>query len=532
MDIATIDQVIRPEPAAANGARRSADSNGPRFSNLLETKTERPSTERAEPAGSRTAHRAERSDNKDPAEKSARAERRDRMEQKDRPARDDKPRKIEKSAKDEAAEPAQTARKTAPATDNSQRADIQKIAAQSFDDTSVSIANAADSADVAMESEAVPTALAFAVQSDLQTDLVAIAAERAAPIATPLAALAAAPIETQTGADDTVMPPGVALQPTAQAPANPFPDTAAAAQKAAAEAAELQTQELAKPTSTLAEQNAQATSMPAEDYADFMLRNLAAASANVATSDEDSDMGKADAKTKDANWSVTIAPTTIAAVPVAPQTALAVQAVANNDNGAIDATVGGNAAAVLPDDAEGKPVAKSIDPSTQFAQILDQARTVSAPDDAKTAARAQQVPPHEQVAVHVRKAVADGIDQITIRLNPVELGRIDVKLEVASDGTLRAAFAADRPQTLELLKNDSRQLERALSEAGLSTDAGGLNFSLRGDNRENAQAFRHMSEEFARKRSEDPAATDASAPVATGSYARRNAGAGRLDLNV
>jgi hypothetical protein len=71
-----------------------------------------------------------------------------------------------------------------------------------------------------------------------------------------------------------------------------------------------------------------------------------------------------------------------------------------------------------------------------------------------------------------------------------------------------------------------------LSEAGLRADAGGLNFSLRGDNRENAEAFRQMGEQFARSRGKDAADTDATAPAAAASYARRNAGAGRVDLNA
>ena len=39
----------------------------------------------------------------------------------------------------------------------------------------------------------------------------------------------------------------------------------------------------------------------------------------------------------------------------------------------------------------------------------------------------------------------------------------------------------DNRETLETLKNDSRELQRALLEAGLNTDSGDLNFSLRGE---------------------------------------------------
>src|SRR3546814_6284200 len=65
-------------------------------------------------------------------------------------------------------------------------------------------------------------------------------------------------------------------------------------------------------------------------------------------------------------------------------------------------------------------------------------------------------------------------------LHPAELGRIEVKLENASDGTLRAVISAERSETLDLLQRDARGLERALQEAGVKTDSGSLSFNLRG----------------------------------------------------
>ncbi|MFC5311403.1 flagellar hook-length control protein FliK, partial [Azospirillum rugosum] len=87
----------------------------------------------------------------------------------------------------------------------------------------------------------------------------------------------------------------------------------------------------------------------------------------------------------------------------------------------------------------------------------------------------------EQVAVHMRKNVADGNDSFTINLRPTELGRIDIRLEIASDGRVSAQVAVEKAQTLELLQRDSRNLERALQDAGLKADSNSLNFSLRGE---------------------------------------------------
>jgi flagellar hook-length control protein FliK len=87
----------------------------------------------------------------------------------------------------------------------------------------------------------------------------------------------------------------------------------------------------------------------------------------------------------------------------------------------------------------------------------------------------------DQVAVHIKKNVADDVDQFTINLHPAELGRIDIKLDIGADGRVNAMVAVEKAQTLELLQRDSRGLERALQDAGLQTDSNSLNFSLRGD---------------------------------------------------
>ncbi|WP_298364693.1 flagellar hook-length control protein FliK [Azospirillum sp.] len=87
----------------------------------------------------------------------------------------------------------------------------------------------------------------------------------------------------------------------------------------------------------------------------------------------------------------------------------------------------------------------------------------------------------DQVAVHIKKNVADDVDQFTINLHPAELGRIDIKLDIGADGRVSAMVAVEKAQTLELLQRDSRGLERALQDAGLQTDSNSLSFSLRGD---------------------------------------------------
>lgn len=105
-----------------------------------------------------------------------------------------------------------------------------------------------------------------------------------------------------------------------------------------------------------------------------------------------------------------------------------------------------------------------------FAQSL---RQTNAPHRANA-----YTPPGQQMAFHVQRAVQDGNDRVSIQLNPYELGRIDVQLEIGSEGKLRAKVMVENPQTLEMLQKDSKNLEKALQDAGLQTDQDSLSFSL------------------------------------------------------
>jgi flagellar hook-length control protein FliK len=83
------------------------------------------------------------------------------------------------------------------------------------------------------------------------------------------------------------------------------------------------------------------------------------------------------------------------------------------------------------------------------------------------------------LAVEIATQAHAGKHHFDIRLDPPELGRIDVKLDVDRDGNVSTKLIADRNDTLDLLKRDSAQLERALQDAGLKTSDNTLQFSLR-----------------------------------------------------
>ena len=87
--------------------------------------------------------------------------------------------------------------------------------------------------------------------------------------------------------------------------------------------------------------------------------------------------------------------------------------------------------------------------------------------------------PISGLAVEIIAQARDGKNRFEIRLDPPELGRIDVHLAVDRDGNVSSRLVVDRSETLDLLRRDAPTLERALENAGLKTAQQGLEFSLR-----------------------------------------------------
>ena len=91
------------------------------------------------------------------------------------------------------------------------------------------------------------------------------------------------------------------------------------------------------------------------------------------------------------------------------------------------------------------------------------------------------LPIHEQIAVNISKAVGEGVNKIQIQLQPSDMGKVEIQLDVSREGRVIATVLADKPETLENLQRDSKSLERALQQAGLQTNSESLNFGLRDD---------------------------------------------------
>lgn len=100
-----------------------------------------------------------------------------------------------------------------------------------------------------------------------------------------------------------------------------------------------------------------------------------------------------------------------------------------------------------------------------------------------------------QVAFEIVRQVQAGNSRFQIRLDPPELGRIDVKLDMDANGGVNARLTVERAETLDLMQRDQRALERALAQAGLDSSKTNLEFSLRqnlaGQQEHSRQGFGH-----------------------------------------
>lgn len=116
------------------------------------------------------------------------------------------------------------------------------------------------------------------------------------------------------------------------------------------------------------------------------------------------------------------------------------------------------------------------------AAVVPQA--IAAQVQAQAAPDPERQPDVALLAAQIAAKAGRGTKMFEIRLDPPELGRVEVHLTVGRDGKAEATLYADRPETVALLQRDSQNLERSLKDAGLELSNSSLNFSLKGEQRQ------------------------------------------------
>ena len=155
---------------------------------------------------------------------------------------------------------------------------------------------------------------------------------------------------------------------------------------------------------------------------------------------------------------------------VAPAAASSLQGRAND--AAQDAT---------PDD-RGEPAA--LDPAGDPAPF---AQAPAAVDLRAAAAPGAPPPPPKAnaetvvaLAAQMARKLDDGITRFDLELNPGDLGRVDVRLEIDASGAVRAAFTFEDAHAAGELGRRADELQKSLESAGFNL-SGGLSFDVSGD---------------------------------------------------
>lgn len=168
---------------------------------------------------------------------------------------------------------------------------------------------------------------------------------------------------------------------------------------------------------------------------------------------------------------------------------------------------------------------------------LDAAAQATAQAQAEATAKATSAESTRPTPLHIvpieigAKALA-GNRRFDIRLDPAELGRVDVSLEISGKGEVSAKLTVDRVETLQLLQRDARTLERAFEQAGLKPSEGGVEMSLRDSSDQSGSRQNRQDEEGARSRRAWVETSEESALVAETAPLRRNGRLGGVDLSI
>jgi flagellar hook-length control protein FliK len=153
----------------------------------------------------------------------------------------------------------------------------------------------------------------------------------------------------------------------------------------------------------------------------------------------------------------------------------------------------------------------------------------AASPSADTTPKPTLVQPHTipLLAAAMMRRISNGLKEFTLRLDPPELGRVDVRLTVGTDKKVRAVVSTDRPEALKDLALSARELTRALQDAGLELEENGLSFSMndQSSSHQNRDANQQQStrlkdsldsyetSEAAKPEQADPLSTHLSGPV-------------------
>jgi len=101
---------------------------------------------------------------------------------------------------------------------------------------------------------------------------------------------------------------------------------------------------------------------------------------------------------------------------------------------------------------------------------------------------------HAAAAAIVKGAKSEGTQTLSLRLDPPELGRLQVEMKYKKGDPLKVHVVLEKADTASMFQRDAHALENALKDAGLQTDSSSLSFELAKDGNSFGQAMGQNAE--------------------------------------
>jgi flagellar hook-length control protein FliK len=73
---------------------------------------------------------------------------------------------------------------------------------------------------------------------------------------------------------------------------------------------------------------------------------------------------------------------------------------------------------------------------------------------------------------------SNGVESVTVRLQPAELGQVNIRVDRTIEGVAHVDITAERPETLQLLQRDEPRLQQALDQAGIQPSGRTVSFQV------------------------------------------------------
>lgn len=116
-----------------------------------------------------------------------------------------------------------------------------------------------------------------------------------------------------------------------------------------------------------------------------------------------------------------------------------------------------------------------IQTGTPFNNVMQAVNHVTA----ATAQPGKSHPATSMVAATISKAAREADSrQVTLQLDPPELGRVEIRLEFGADKKVQAHLVIEKPETYLMLQRDMSALEKSLQDSGLDTSGDSINYEM------------------------------------------------------